>query len=154
MSNIVIFIGVALIGFLLFLNRPAHASYHYGYRALEIDSSGGNMEQFFSQRRYMVKNHIAPRIHVCESACTIFLSVPGACVYHDATLGFHQAYSGLMRPDRQIDITGPAPFETSRMWKSYPEIVKRIVGWPMTQPPAMKMVSGYQLIQAGYPSCG
>ena len=132
---------------------PVHAQpRHYG-KSIEINSPGGRLEEFFAKRRFMVANHITPRLRVCESVCTIFLSVPGACVYPDSLLGFHQAYSGMMQPDGHIVIDSVFPQGTIQMWDRLPGVVKQIVGWPMPEPPGMKMVRGSQLIQAGYPAC-
>jgi hypothetical protein len=118
----------------------------FGY-AIDVWSPGGNIDQFIMQREQMIENGVAPRLHKCASACTMFLSVPGACVYPNSRIGFHQAYQ--IAPGGVV----PSPDGTAQMWSTYPALVRRVAGWPMHAPPGMKIVSGATLIADGFPRC-
>lgn len=118
----------------------------FGY-AIDVWSPGGDIYQFAQQRESMIENGVTPRLHNCASACTMFLSVPGACVYPWSRIGFHQAYK--MIPGGVL----PSPDGTREMWSTYPPLVRRAAGWPMHDPSGMRIVSGATLIAHGYPRC-
>ena len=55
----------------------------------------------------------------CDSACTMFLSVPNVCVAPTARLGFHRAKS---------NVAWVADYFTEVIWNLYPDGVKAKLG--------------------------
>lgn len=57
------------------------------------NSPGGIIDHFIRIRDDFVRD--GTRVHIsgyCASACTLFLSVPNACVYKNTRLGFHAPF--------------------------------------------------------------
>jgi len=79
------------------INMPYFASVDLPGKNLTIDP-GGSVVERMRTIELLRENNAKVRIDgLCISACTMLLSLPGACVAPYTTLGFHSASEGLGR---------------------------------------------------------
>lgn len=87
--------------------------FHPGYA---FDSPGGYVSEFVNLRRKLIHRHIPIRLRNCASACTMLLSVPGACVEPDGVFMFHGA--------RDITTHQLNPIASDFLWSMIPPYVR------------------------------
>jgi hypothetical protein len=70
------------------------------------DDFGGNVLQYQARRKQLAKADLVRLQGRCNSACTIFISLPNACVGPKAIFGFHGASpkTGIPNVDYFLDM--------------------------------------------------
>ncbi len=70
------------------------------------DDFGGNVLQYQARRKQLAKADLVRIQGRCNSACTIFITLPNACVGRKAIIGFHGASpkTGIPNFDYYLDM--------------------------------------------------
>lgn len=112
------------------------------------DDRGGVLAQYAQQAINYFAQEREVRIQgVCNSACTLAISLPTACVYPQARLGFH-----LPRYEWQnrTEALSPASVEARFMWQVYPVSIQMRLGGLTVD---IRYLTGREVIEAGVREC-
>jgi hypothetical protein len=104
--------------------------------------TGGLVSDYEAQTELYRRTNREVRLHECRSACTLALSLPNVCVYPDAQVKFHQAYTALTR-ETDLGVS-------DKLFNSYPSPVRARLGYLTRQ---YKVLSGRELIALGMRNC-
>lgn len=112
------------------------------HRVIIKDDYGGEIGHYSREFSALWRDGARVKIAgTCLSACTMFLGLPGTCVYPWAQIGFHQGRDAW---------GNPSPYGTYEMRRHYPAYLR---GVPMPQAPGLNIFSGMDLIMRGAQPC-
>lgn len=77
----------------------------------------------------------------CDSSCTVYLGVPGTCVWKTAVFGFHRP-----RGSRYAESAAVNAAWTEWLWRQYPPVLRARLG---SLTPNLRWLTGADLIAIG-----
>lgn len=112
------------------------------YPVIVTKDVGGYVSEYQAQTELYRTTAREVRLHECRSACTLALSLPNVCVYHDSVLKFHLAYD----PRNHQSNYGVS----QQLFSSYPAPVQARLGG-LTRD--YRVLRGAELIALGIRDC-